>query len=439
MLFAIVYSVFFISNFLLFLKLRRGLMAWFPESSPGRLQKLLAAFFLVVNGPLLVAAGMSWAGWSLEHIPESLVHWFFYPSLAWLAMLVGYFLVAVPKGLLFGVGRGARWLSMYAASRFAKLRPEAGGSQGHSFFRGSPPSRRRFLMRLAPAAPAALLGTAAYGVYGTKDDLDISPELIIPIPGLPRELDGFRITQLSDLHFGPYIRYRDMEPVVETANKLCSELIVITGDILDRSLHLLPEAAESLARLQAPYGVYAILGNHDYYSDQRNPFTGYPGCNRLIEGLRPAGIRFLRNERASIRVRSAELLLVGLDWLGATRGDPNVYQQQWTRNALAKILAGSNPEAVRVLLAHHPHTFMEAEQFGIPLTLAGHTHGGGQVVLGQINGVPIGLGALRFRYISGLYKEGSRHLYVNRGIGYFGIPIRINCPPEISRFRLARA
>ncbi|HZS50694.1 MAG TPA: metallophosphoesterase [Bryobacterales bacterium] len=453
MLFATVYSVFFISNFLLFLRLRRGLMAWFPESSPGRLQKLLAVFFLLVNGPLLIAAGMSWAGWSLEHIPEPLVHWFFYPSLAWLAMLVGYFLVAVPKGLLFGVGRGARWLSSYAASPFAKPRHEAAGSQPMleesragqpeggpaSFFRSSPASRRRFLMRLAPAAPAALLGTAAYGVYGTKGDLDISPEVMIPIAGLPRELDGFRITQLSDLHFGPYIRSRDMEPVVETANALRSELIVITGDILDRSLHLLPEAAESLSRLQAPYGVYAILGNHDYYSDQRNPLTGYPGCNRLMEGLAPAGIRFLRNERASIRVRGAELLLAGLDWLGATRGDPNVYQQQWTRNALGKILGGSNPEAVRVLLAHHPHTFMEAEQFGIPLTLAGHTHGGGQVVLGQINGVPIGLGALRFRYISGLYKEGSRHLYVNRGIGYFGIPIRINCPPEISRFRLVRA
>ncbi len=122
MLFATVYSVFFISNFLLFLRLRRGLMAWFPESSPGRLQKLLAVFFLLVNGPLLIAAGMSWAGWSLEHIPEPLVHWFFYPSLAWLAMLVGYFLVAVPKGLLFGVGRGARWLSSYAASPFAKPR-----------------------------------------------------------------------------------------------------------------------------------------------------------------------------------------------------------------------------------------------------------------------------------------------------------------------------
>ncbi len=229
-----------------------------------------------------------------------------------------------------------------------------------------------------------------------------------------------------------------MRPVVESANALGSEVVVITGDILDRSLALLPEASESLGRLRAPFGVYAILGNHDYYSDQRG--GGYPGCNRLIAGLETAGVRFLRNSSVSIvPAAGAELLLVGLDWLGATRGDPNIYQQRRTREALARVLTGANPDSARVLLAHHPHSFEDAHSFGFPLTLAGHTHGGGQVVLGYINGVPVGLAALRFRYVRGLYQEQSRYLYVNRGIGYFSLPIRLNCLPEISRFRLLRA
>ena len=96
----------------------------------------------------------------------------------------------------------------------------------------------------------------------------------------------------------------------------------------------------------------------------------------------------------------------------------------------------AGPETPRVLLAHHPDTFTDAIPFGIGLTLAGHTHGGGQVILGVVNGVPLGPGVFRFKYLSGLYQEQGCSLYVNRGIGYLGIPIRINCPPEISRFKL---
>jgi predicted MPP superfamily phosphohydrolase len=93
-------------------------------------------------------------------------------------------------------------------------------------------------------------------------------------------------------------------------------------------------------------------------------------------------------------------------------------------------------ERPKVLLAHHPDTFEDAIPFGVGLTLAGHTHGGGQVLFGHWNGVPLGIGLIRFKYLSGLYQDQGRSLYVNRGIGYLGIPIRINCPPEISRFRL---
>jgi len=425
MFFLIVYGLFLLSNLLLYLKLRRSLTVWFPSGRRGRMALALAFFFLAVNSPLLVAVLMGQVGWSLEQLPSRLLRWYFYPGFVWFAMLVGYVLVTAPKDLIWGLGRALLWIYRRLIPR--PKRPAFSVS------------RRHFLAGLAPAMPSALLGTAAYGVYGTSGDLEISPEISIPIPELSPKLDGIRITQLSDIHFGPYLRGRDMKPVVEAANGLGSELVVITGDILDRSLSLLPEATEALGRLKASFGVFAILGNHDYYADQRDPAGGYRGCERLAAGMQSAGVRVLRNACHSIRLAGdAELLLAGLDWLGATRGDPNVYQQHRTKQVLASMLAGSNPKAARVLLAHHPHSFLDAQEFGIPLTLAGHTHGGGQVVFGQIGGVPLGLASLRFRYVRGLYQEQGRFLYVNRGIGYFGIPIRINCLPEISRFRLVR-
>ncbi len=423
MFFLVVYGLLVLANVLLFLKLRRSVHVWFPAVQPWRAAALLGLFFLLVNSPLLVAMLLGEFGRTLEGLPPSFLRWYFYPGFVWLAMLIGYALVTAPKDLAVGLARGLQWA-------YRRIAPPAGDAYSGS--------RRQFLAGLAPVLPSALLGTAAYGVYGTAGDLEVSPEIPIPVPGLPRVLDGFRITQLSDIHFGPYMRGQDMIPVVDAANALGSEVIVITGDILDRSLGLLREASDVLARLSAPMGVYAVLGNHDYYADQRNPRSGYRGCERLTEGLRAAGVRFLRNECASLAAGGAELLLVGLDWLGPTRGDPNAYQQRRTRLVLEEILQRSNPEAARVLLAHHPHSFLDAQRFGFPLTLSGHTHGGGQVVFGQIRGVPVGLAALRFRYVRGLYQEQGRYLYVNRGIGYFGIPIRINCTPEISRFRLAR-
>jgi predicted MPP superfamily phosphohydrolase len=97
-----------------------------------------------------------------------------------------------------------------------------------------------------------------------------------------------------------------------------------------------------------------------------------------------------------------------------------------------------DPEAPRILLVHHPDTFDDVHPFGITLTLSGHTHGGGQIVFVYLNGQPVGLASFRFKYQSGLYQQKGASLYVNRGIGYLGVPIRINCPPEISRFRLVR-
>ena len=260
---------------------------------------------------------------------------------------------------------------------------------------------------------------------------------VIPVPGLPRALDGLTITQISDLHTGAYIRERELATAIEQVNRLRGDLVVVTGDMLDSSLQVLPVAQQALARIRAGLGVYGILGNHDYYSDRRVP--GYPGCLRIMRGMEQAGVKMLRNTRAELRVGGERLVLVGVDWTGLQRGNPIVYDTEASRRALDAALNGEQSGAPRILLAHHPHVFFEAPSYRIALTLAGHTHGGGQIVIAEKNGRPIAVGSAIFTYVSGLYRTGEHWLYVNRGIGFVGVPIRIQCPPEISRFKLVRA
>jgi predicted MPP superfamily phosphohydrolase len=219
------------------------------------------------------------------------------------------------------------------------------------------------------------------------------------------------------------------------------DLVVITGDILDWDLASLPDAVRGLAGIRASQGTYAVLGNHDIYADRYSFSNGHRGGVMIARGMETIGIRTLRNEVVHLGEGNDRLALLGLDWLSSNPSGPDFYQYQLTetRRQLRLMSDRIAPETPKVLLAHHPDTFTDALPFGIGLTLSGHTHGGGQVLLGTWNGVPLGIGLLRFKYLSGMYQEQGLSLYVNRGIGYLGIPIRINCPPEISRFRLVPA
>jgi predicted MPP superfamily phosphohydrolase len=228
--------------------------------------------------------------------------------------------------------------------------------------------------------------------------------------------------------------------MVSLINGLKPDLVAVTGDILDWDLESLPDAVRGLAGIQSTMGVYSVLGNHDIYADRYSYSKGHRGGVLITKGVETLGIRMLRNESVYFGDGQDRLALMGLDWLSSNPNSPSffAYQQGETRRQLSRMSAEIPPETPRILLAHHPDTFLDTGPYDIGLTLSGHTHGGGQVILGTLNGVPLGLAMLRFKYLSGLYQERGQSLYVNRGIGYLGVPIRINCPPEISRFRLVR-
>jgi hypothetical protein len=405
-------------NYYLYSKARRMVRRWRKGAEAERWVRRVRAGFLLINAPYVVLMLLWLAGGGLHQVPRPVLRVFFYPFFAWVAMLVALIFLALPAEIAAGIVHLLRRL-------FPPRRPVTAVVL----------ARRNFLAATAWGVPAALFAVFTKGVYGSPD-LEVSPTVRIPVRGLPAAFHGITITQLSDFHAGAFMREAEMARVVEVANGLRPELVVITGDILDASLDLLPETQRALSRLRAPLGVFGILGNHDYYADRRGP--GYPGCQWIVEGMRAAGVRMLRSRHARLRQGRDELLIVGLDWTGMTRGNPNIYSSAATRAALRRALDGYQGDAPRILLAHHPHAFNEAAEFQAALTLAGHTHGGGQVVVAEHNGRPLALGSAVFRYVKGLYQEGDRYLYVNRGLGFVALPIRINCPPEIARFQLVK-
>ncbi|MGH9786573.1 MAG: metallophosphoesterase [Terriglobia bacterium] len=430
-----IFVVFLLLNVFAYLAMRQSVLVWVRDPArQRRALNILCLALLVINIPLALFFVRE-VDWTLRQIPPSLLKVFFYPSTAWLATILFFFLVGAPVFLAVTVVKILAFLGRTVARLFRKPTPApepALAAAAPAF------SRRRFLAGGAGMLIPGIYGVAAYGVYGTLDDLDVSKEHAIPIPHLPPSLEGLTIVQLSDLHVGPYIRERELRHLVSLTNQLRPDLVVITGDILDRSLESLPDTVRGLSGIQAELGVYAVLGNHDISTDRYSYSGPHRGGVKIVNAIESIGIRTLRNEVVHLGSGSDRLALMGLDWPRYDTRNFYNYQQTWTQQLLDQMEEQAGPETPRVLLAHHPDTFTDVLPHRIGLTLAGHTHGGGQVILGAVDGVPIGIGVLRFKYLSGLYQEKDCSLYVNRGIGYLGIPIRINCPPEISRFKLIR-
>ncbi len=242
----------------------------------------------------------------------------------------------------------------------------------------------------------------------------------VNVPGLAPQLAGLRIVQLSDLHIGNHLEGERLSRMVERANALDPDVLVLTGDLFDFDPAPVDDGARRLAGLRARHGVYAVLGNHDHYV----------GAEIVAAALarRAPQIRLLRNEIARLPL-PAPLYLAGAD-------DPG---RDWSARrlelpALARLAAARPDDGPTLLLVHRPEVFPQAAELGFPLVLCGHTHGG-QLALpgsrGQVN-----LASLVTRFTRGLYRRNGSTLYVNRGLGVGGPALRIHCPREIATLEL---
>jgi predicted MPP superfamily phosphohydrolase len=228
------------------------------------------------------------------------------------------------------------------------------------------------------------------------------------MPGLPREFDGYRVAQLSDLHIGGLTPRKWGEAWARLSNGAEPDLCVVTGDLVSSGVDFHDDIAAVIGSLRAEDGVFVTMGNHDYFGD------GEP----LIRLLREGGATVLRNEGATVTRGQASLFVAGVD-------------DTWTRRAnVALALADRAPGAFTLLLAHDPALFPAAVREGANLVLSGHTHGG-QVALPFFPRL-ISLARLTHRFCLGVYREGNSALYVNAGLGTTGPPIRLGVAPEVA-------
>jgi uncharacterized protein len=274
--------------------------------------------------------------------------------------------------------------------------------------------RRVFLARAVTGVAAVT--TAGLGVSGVRSAMGeiTQPEVVVRLSRLPKVLDGFRIAQLSDVHVGALLGDGFLRGVVDQTNQLKPDLVVITGDLVDGSVRELGPIVARLSELRARHGVCFVTGNHEYYS----------GADAWLAFLRKQGLHVLQNQRLRIGDSSggASFDLVGIPDAGAAR----MHEVGADIHAAVR---GRDTDRELIVLAHQPVQFPDARSVGAGLQLSGHTHGGQIQPFGQ-------LVALAQPYVAGLHREGDSQIYVSRGTGFWGPPMRIGAPAEITDIRL---
>jgi uncharacterized protein len=264
---------------------------------------------------------------------------------------------------------------------------------------------RRFL---AICILGGVLGIGAYGFWEAKQI--VVTRLDLPLRNLPPEYDGLSIVQLSDIHYGMLNENGRLAHIVDRVNDLHPEIVVITGDLVDEAVAHMEEMAIPLASLKAPLGVYAVMGNHEFFA----------GVDRVSTIMKNAGLSILRNE---IKVLPGGVQILGID-------DPKLLQRMGKEPPDFKgLLARLDPERPSILLLHQPIQFKEAASVGVGLQLSGHTHGAQVLPLWPVL-------KLFYPYTRGWYRRGESHLYVSRGVGTGGPPMRHGSRPEIVYLRL---
>ena len=279
-------------------------------------------------------------------------------------------------------------------------------------------SRRDFLRFSAAIAPPIF----TFGLTGIAM-LQLNQVRVrrftLPINGLPKELDGMTIAQVSDMHVGRFTKGEVLEKTVRLVNELRADLVLLTGDLINDALADLDTGLAFARRMESRFGLAIIEGNHDLIENPRE----------FEIRVRASGIPFLLDESMIANVRGFPVQLLGLRWtrVSGEKRDAAIGTE------VKKLLEQRNAEAFPILLAHHPHAFDAAAESGMPLTLSGHTHGG-QLMLNE----QLGFGPALFRYWSGLYQRGASKLIVSNGVGNW-FPLRLNAPAEIVHLTLRRA
>jgi predicted MPP superfamily phosphohydrolase len=366
--------------------------------------------------------------------------WFF-------SALLAYFAVRT----VHGVERVWRWLQTATAKKTVAPQGAAQSTPAPAETVADPGRRYFFRAATAAAGAAPFLG-AMYGFAAERLNYQVR-RVEIPLPNLPSALDGMQIVQISDIHLSSYMSRTQVRRAVDMANELGADLAVVTGDLITGSGDSIADCIDEIRHLHAPLGIWGCNGNHEIYARAEDE-AAYLYAQ--------AGMKLLRQENAQITFKGAPFNLIGVDY--QRERTPRGQRQQ----TLARLQPLVRRDMINILLSHNPNTFNRAAELGVELSLAGHTHGG-QI---QVEILDHRLSPARFitDYIAGLYQRPlfapapneraasnasatrasspslfalspppMAHIYVNRGLGTVGAPVRLGVPPEISLIVLRRA
>jgi predicted MPP superfamily phosphohydrolase len=325
-------------------------------------------------------------------------------------MLVGYLLEFQRIALRFSVW-WSTWLDCAAimatmgllAAYLTLLLPR----QGSAFQSG----RRNFLTAVGAGLSVLPAAGTVFGIV-RRNQFRVS-EVKIPISNLPKELEGFRMVQITDVHLSPFLSEAEFARAIDMANETRADLALVTGDLISRRGDPLDACLRQLARLRAGSGVLGCLGNHEVYTKTQDYVTA--------QGRR-IGVEFLRGEARTLRFGGAAINFAGVDY--------QKFGAPYLKGA-EQLLA---PGVVNILLSHNPDVFPVAAAQGYDLTIAGHTHGG-QVDVEILN-QHWNVARYFTPYVLGLYSAGKSSVYVSSGLGTIGVPVRLGAPPEVSLLQL---
>jgi predicted MPP superfamily phosphohydrolase len=281
---------------------------------------------------------------------------------------------------------------------------------------GFDPQRRDLLLRGSAAVLLGASGLLTGAAWRRARRLAEVVRIELPIAGLHPALDGFRIAQISDLHVGPTIRAPMIEAVVARVNELQPDLVALTGDLVDGPVDRLAPHVEPLRGLSSRHGTWFVTGNHEYYS----------GVHKWLAKCRELGMTTLVDEHGVIEHDGATMLVAGVTDITAPRMEPEHVSSP------RKACEGAPPTDFKLLLAHQPESCREGEGCGFHLQLSGHTHGGQYWPYSALI-------KLAKRWVRGLYRVGAMWVYVNPGTTYWGPPLRLGSPQEITLLTLRRA
>jgi predicted MPP superfamily phosphohydrolase len=359
-------------------------------TGPGRTRRILTV--ALVGLALLLVATLVVP--RFVDVPKS--GWYAWPGYLWFGLIAYLFLALLALEPLRLALRG--WVRREPKSEPAASEP----------LHATALNRRMFIARTSAVAA----GVASVGLVGVGAATALGPPDLLQVPVRLRRLDpafrGFRIAVVSDIHLGPLAGRAHTERIVDTINAAEPDLVAIVGDLVDGTVEELGAAAAPLRDLSAPEGAFFVTGNHEYFVDDT--------ASWLTE-LERLGVQPLRNENTAIRRGGAGFDLVGInDITGARRGDPPDFD---------RALAGVDASRPTVLLAHQPVLVSDAAARGVDLQLSGHTHGGQM---------------WPFHYVvrmvqpslAGLSTVDDTQLYVTRGAGFWGPPVRIGAPPDVT-------